>query len=135
MKFNPVVWTGSSEESKSPRKKALENPAVNPLHVNPAEHFGGDLVKLIATPDFLESCQQIIDADPLLFSPVEVMNDAAAMHHDETVTEVGCLVHGMCYHQRGQLLTFHNFVRHRDYLFSALGVESGGMLVEQKQFR
>jgi hypothetical protein len=63
------------------------------------------------------------------------VNDAAAVHHDQTIAEVRRLLHRMGHHHRRQPLTLDHFLTQADDLVGALRIERGGMLVEQQQLR
>ena len=68
-------------------------------------------------------------------APLEILNNAAAVHHDEAVAKVGGLLHGMGHHQRRQLVAPDNGVGERNHLVGAFGIKRSRVLVEQQQLR
>ncbi len=70
-----------------------------------------------------------------LSAPRAIDDVSALVHHDQAVPHIGRLLHGMGDHNGGQPTTLDNFLRQAKHLVGALGVERGGVLVEQQQTR
>ena len=66
-------------------------------------------------------------------APREVVDHGAAVHHDQPIAELRRLLHRVGHHQRRQVIPCDDGVAELDDLIGALGIEGGGVLVEQQQ--
>src|SRR5206468_4598425 len=71
-------------------------------HVTPPQHLSDGLIELFGAADFFEAGEEVFGAKAAFLGAAEVMNDAPAVHHDEAVAQMGCLLHRVCDHKRRQ---------------------------------
>src|SRR2546425_3890455 len=72
-------------------------------HVTPPQHLSDGLIELFGAADFFEAGEEVFGAKAAFLGAAEVMNNAAAVHHDEAGAPDGRLLHRECDHERWQL--------------------------------
>src|SRR5262245_54268391 len=93
-----------SRISSSPRRWRWPNAATNSLSfltsfrsltrtsetldIETAQHIGGGFVELFGAPHVLETVQQIVGAQALPVGAAEIVDDAAAVHHDQPIAQI-----------------------------------------------
>src|SRR5262249_20332935 len=71
-------------------------------HVGPPQDLSDGLIQLVGAADFFEAGEEVFSVKAAFLGAAEVMNDAPAVHHDEAVAQMGCLLHRVCDHKRRQ---------------------------------
>src|SRR5437899_5349075 len=127
-------------QSDSSRKAEVATMRVTPSHrrrttldIGALQHFGGGFVEQLGAAQLFEALEELGGADALLFLAANVVDDLAAVHHDEAVAERGGLLHRVGDHESGEAVALHDLVGEGDDLVGALGIERGGVLVEEEQ--
>src|SRR5438445_167665 len=113
----------------------LDDPVSGRSDVRPPQERRRGLVQLLAAPHLLEAGEEVVDPQAALLGAAEVVNDAAAVHHDQPVAEVGRLVHRVGDHERGQAVAGDRLFAQANDLIRALRIERRRVLVEQQQAR
>ena len=80
-----------------------------------------------------EFSHHIIDRQFCLLFPLDIKLNPALVLHNHPVAILDRLLHVMGNHQGGQFIFPHNGIGQFQHLGSGFGIESGGMLIEQKQ--
>ena len=88
---------------------------------------------MFVAADFFEAANEILGADAAFFGAGVVGVDATLVHHDDAGAEGGGLLHGVGDHQGGQAVLGDDALGEADGLVGALGVECGGVLVEEEE--
>ena len=78
---------------------------------------------------------QVLHSELLLVLAGNVQNDAPFVHHDQAVAVGNGVAHIVGDHQRGQMVLADDPVRGLQHLGGGLGVQGGGVLVQQQQLR
>ena len=108
---------------------------VGALIMSHSDDDGLVLPPRLAPAHVVETLEQILWTDARALRSLQVVEYLTAVHHHNAITQVHRLLHGVRDHQGGELVALDDVVGEPNYLISAFGVERGGVLVEQKQFR
>src|ERR1051326_2852087 len=76
--------------------------AYSASHVTSPQHLSDGFIELFSAADFFEAGEEVFGAKAAFLGAAEVMNDPAAVHHDEAVAETGRLLHRVCDHKIGR---------------------------------
>ena len=79
--------------------------------------------------------QKIFDGEFILFLALDVENDLALIHHDQTIAVGDGILHVVGDHEGGQTMFMNNLVAELQYLRRGRGVQRRGMFIQQKQLR
>ena len=71
-----------------------------------ALRLAAELNTIDGAADLFEAGEEIIHPEAAFLRAAEIVEDLPPMHHDEAVTEVDCLVHGVGHHENGQPVEF-----------------------------
>ena len=91
------------------------------------------VVSELAAAGDLELGQQVGDLQLLLLLAGDVVDDVALVHHDEAVAVLDGILHIVGDHHGGQMVFFHDLGRKGQHLERGLGVQRGGVLVQQQE--
>jgi hypothetical protein len=98
-------------------------------NIIPLQHFSHCRIELFTTANVVETLEKIFGADACPLGPLQVVQHLTAVHHYYAITQMDCLLHGVCHHKGGEFVALNNVVREADYLVGALGVERGRVLI------
>ena len=69
----------------------------------------------------------------LLLFPGDIIDDVALVHHDQAVAVLDGILHVVGDHHGGQVVFLHDLGREGQHLERRLGVQSGGVLIQQQE--
>ena len=79
--------------------------------------------------------QKIFNGQLLLFFAADVENDAALVHHDQTIAVGDGVLHIVCDHQSGQAVLPDDLITELQDLCGGCRVQRRGMFIQEQQFR
>ena len=89
----------------------------------------------LAARRFFELGQEILDGHVLFLFGVEVQDDLAFVHHDGPVAQGQGVLHVMGDHEGGEVVFLDQVAGEAQDLFSGLGVQGGGVLIQEEELR
>ena len=93
------------------------------------------IIRLVGAGGLAEELQQLLYGEVFLLFPGYVYRHMAVVHHDQPVAVGNGITHIVGDHHGGQVVLFHDPLGGLQHLCGGLGVQGGGVLVQQQQLR